>query len=179
WAIARKYPAESAFTRLLDIEVNIGRTGTLAPTAILEPVRIGGVTVTRATLHNEDIVAARDVRIGDIVEVIRSGDVIPKVLGPVRERRTGNEREWHPPAQCPYCGTALVRPEGEANRYCPNVACPGRGFEGLVHFVSKAGMDIQGLGPERLRSMIEAGLLVHGEEIAVPYDRFRQSCRPL
>lgn len=159
WAIARKYPAEAGFTRLLDIEVNIGRTGALAPTAILEPVRIGGVTVSRATLHNEDIVASRDVRIGDMVEVIRSGDVIPKVLGPVREKRTGNEVEWQPPRQCPYCGSTLVRPEGEANRYCLNLACPGRNYEALVHFASRGGMDIQGLGPERIRQLLDAGLL--------------------
>src|SRR5690606_1838055 len=160
-----KSPADEAFPRRMDIEVNIGRKGALAPSAILEPVRIGGVTVTRATLHNEDIVAARDVRIGDLVEVIRSGDVIPKVLGPVRDQRTGKEREWRPPTHCPYCNTALVRPEGEANRYCPNPACPGRGFEALVHFVSRAGMDIQGLGPERLRGMIEAGMVVNPADL--------------
>lgn len=159
WAIARKFPAESAHTRLLAIEVNIGRTGALAPTAILEPVRIGGVTVTRATLHNEDIIAARDVRIGDVVEVIRSGEVIPKVLGPDRSRRTGREVAWQPPTHCPYCGTALVRPEGEANRYCLNTRCPGRAYEALVHFVSKAGLDIAGLGPERVRMLLEAGLI--------------------
>ena len=159
WAIARKYPAEAAFTRLLAIEVNIGRTGALAPTAILEPVRIGGVTVTRATLHNEDIIASRDVRVGDVVEVIRSGDVIPKVLGPDRSKRTGNEVPWQPPAACPYCGSTLVRPEGEVNRYCPNLACPGRGYEALVHFASKGGLDIEGLGPERLRQLLDAGLI--------------------
>jgi DNA ligase (NAD+) len=159
WAIARKYPAESAFTRLLDIEVNIGRTGALAPTAILEPVRIGGVTVTRATLHNEDIVASRDVRIGDVVEVIRSGDVIPKVLGPDRDRRTGAEQPWSPPRASPFCETPLVRPEGEVNRYCPNVACPGRAYESLVHFVSRGGMDIQGLGAERVRWLLDHHLV--------------------
>ena len=159
WAIARKYPAEAAFTRLLDIEVNIGRTGALAPTAILEPVRIGGVTVTRATLHNEEIIASRDVRIGDVVEVIRSGDVIPKVIGPDRSRRSGEEQPWTPPTTCPYCHSPLVRPEGEVARYCVNVACPGRAYEGLVHFVSKAGLDIDGLGPERLRQLLDAGLI--------------------
>ncbi len=165
WAIARKFPAESAFTRLLDIEVNIGRTGALAPTAILEPVRIGGVTVTRATLHNEDIIAARDVRIGDTVEVIRSGEVIPKVLGPDRDKRSGDEVPWTPPTHCPYCGTALVRPEGEVNRYCLNLACPGRSYEALVHFVSRAGLDIQGLGPERVRLLLEAELLHDAAEL--------------
>ncbi|HET9134881.1 MAG TPA: NAD-dependent DNA ligase LigA, partial [Gemmatimonadales bacterium] len=159
WAIARKFPAESAFTRLLAIEVNIGRTGALAPTAILEPVRIGGVTVSRATLHNEEIIAQRDVRIGDVVEVIRSGEVIPKVLGPDRAQRTGDEVVWAPPAACPFCHAGLVKPEGEVNRYCPNARCPGRSAEALMHFVSKAGMDIAGLGPERLRQLLEAGLV--------------------
>lgn len=159
WAIARKFPPESAVTQLLDIEINIGRTGALAPTAVLAPVRIGGVVVTRATLHNEDIIAQRDVRIADWVEVIRSGEVIPKVLGPVVSRRTGREVPWEPPTHCPWCRTALVRPEGEVNRYCPNPACPGRQYESLVHFASRGAMDIQGLGPERVRQLLAAGLI--------------------
>jgi DNA ligase (NAD+) len=165
WAIARKFPAESAFTRLLAIEVNIGRTGTLAPTAILEPVRVGGATVSRATLHNEEIIAQRDVRIGDVVEVIRSGEVIPKVLGPDRSKRTGSEIAWVAPTHCPICHTALVKPEGEVNRYCPNTRCPGRAYEGLVHFVSRGGMDITGLGPERLRQLLEAGLVADAADL--------------
>lgn len=165
WAIARKFPAESAFTRLLAIEVNIGRTGALAPTAILEPVRVGGATVSRATLHNEEIIAQRDVRIGDIVEVIRSGEVIPKVLGPDRSKRTGVEVEWLAPTHCPICHTALVKPEGEVNRYCPNSRCPGRAYEGLVHFVSRGAMDITGLGPERLRQLLEAGLVADAADL--------------
>lgn len=159
WAIARKFPAESAFTRLLDIEVNIGRTGALAPTAILEPVRVGGATVSRATLHNEEIVAQRDLRIGDVVEIIRSGDVIPKVLGPDRSKRTGAEVPWVAPTHCPICHSALVRPDGEVNRYCPNGRCPGRATEGLIHFVSRGAMDITGLGPERLQQLLEAGIV--------------------
>jgi DNA ligase (NAD+) len=159
WAVARKYPPESAITRLLDIEVNIGRTGALAPTAILEPVKISGVTVSRATLHNEEIIRQRDVRIGDWVEVIRSGEVIPKVLRAITERRNGHERIWHAPTHCPYCHTALVKPEGEVNRYCPNVGCPGRNFEALVHFASRGALDIEGLGPERISQLIEAGLV--------------------
>ncbi len=165
WAIARKFPAESAFTKLLDIEVNIGRTGALAPTAILEPVRIGGVTVSRATLHNEEIIASRDIRIGDTVEVIRSGDVIPKVLGPDRGKRTGDEVAWQPPRTCPYSGDELVRPDGEVNRYCPNPRCPGRAYEGLVHFVSKAGLDIAGLGPERVELLLEAKLITDAADL--------------
>ncbi len=159
WAIARKFPPEVARTRLLAIEVNIGRTGALAPTAILEPVKIAGVTVTRATLHNEEIIRQRDVRIGDLVEVIRSGEVIPKVLGPVKEARTGAEIEWIPPTYCPYCHTELVRPEGEVNTYCPNTACPGRNFESLVHFASRGALDIDGLGPERIAQLLEAELI--------------------
>lgn len=168
WAIARKFPAEGAFTRLRAIEVNIGRTGALAPTAILEPVRLGGVTVTRATLHNEDIIASRDVRVGDLVEVIRSGDVIPKVIGPDREARTGMEVPWEPPTTCPFCNTMLVRPEGEVNRYCPNRECPGRGYETLVHFVSKGGLDIDGLGPEGIRLFLDAGLIADASDLFDP-----------
>jgi DNA ligase (NAD+) len=181
WAIARKYPAESAFTRLLDIEVNIGRTGALAPTAVLEPVRIGGATVSRATLHNEDIVKARDIRVGDLVEVIRSGDVIPKVLGPDRSKRTGREVAWQPPTRCPWCGDELVRPDGEVNRYCFNPRCPGRAYEGLVHFVSKGGLDIAGLGPERVKQLLEAELIRDaadlfdlGAEALVPLEGFAE-----
>ncbi len=159
WAVARKFPPEVARTRLLGIEVNIGRTGTLAPTAVLEPVKIAGVTVTRATLHNEDIIRQRDVRIGDLVEVIRSGEVIPKVLGPVKEQRTGSEVEWIPPTHCPYCHTRLLRPEGEINRYCPNVDCPGRNFESLAHFASRGALDIERLGPERIAQLLEAELI--------------------
>lgn len=179
WAIARKYPAESAFTRLLDIEVNIGRTGALAPTAILEPVRVGGAVVSRATLHNEEIIAARDIRIGDIVEVIRAGEVIPKVLGPDRSQRTGNEQPWVPPTTCPFSDTPLVKPEGEVNRYCPDPHCPGRAFESMVHFVSRAGLDIAGLGPERLRQLLTAGLIRNVGDLysltadrLVPLERF-------
>ncbi len=165
WAVARKFPPEVAHTRLLGIEVNIGRTGALAPTAVLEPVKIAGVTVTRATLHNEDIIRQRDVRIGDLVEVIRSGEVIPKVLGPVKEKRTGQEVEWVPPTRCPYCHTTLVRPEGEVNRYCPNAACPGRNYESLVHFASRSALDIEGLGPERIGQLLEAELIRNAADL--------------
>jgi DNA ligase (NAD+) len=161
WAVARKFPPEVARTRLLGIEVNIGRTGALAPTAILAPVKIAGVTVTSATLHNEEIIRQRDVRIGDLVELIRSGEVIPKVLGPVKEARTGEEVEWIAPTHCPYCHTLLVRPEGEVNRYCPNAACPGRNYESLVHYASRNALDIEGLGPERIHQLLEAGLIAN------------------
>ena len=159
WAIARKFPPEVARTRLLDIEVNIGRTGALAPTAVLEPIKIAGVTVTRATLHNEDIIRQRDIRIGDMVELIRSGEVIPKVLGSVKDLRPRHAAEWVPPERCPYCHTKLVRPEGEVNRYCLNGDCPGRNYEALVHFASRSALDIEGLGPERIRQLLEADLI--------------------
>ncbi len=159
WAIARKYPAEVAKTLLERIEVNIGRTGALSPTAILAPVKVGGATVSRATLHNESIIAQRDIRVGDTVEVIRSGDVIPKVLGPDLTLRPEGLVPWEPPTHCPFCEIELVKPEGEVNRYCTNGTCPGRAFETLVHFTSKAGMDIAGLGPERVRLLIEAKLV--------------------
>lgn len=182
WAIARKFAAESARTRLLDIEVNIGRTGALTPTAILEPVRVGGALVSRATLHNEEIIAARDIRIGDLVEVIRSGDVIPKVLGPVVAERPHGAQPWQPPEFCPFCSTALAKPEGEVNRYCPEPRCPGRNYEALVHFVSRQGLDIAGLGPERLRQLLEAGLISSAADLytltveqLLPLERFAET----
>ena len=175
WAIARKFPPDVARTRLIDITVDIGRTGALAPTAVLEPVKIGGVTVTSATLHNEDIIRQRDVRIGDLVELIRSGEVIPKVLGPVKEARTGAEVEWVPPTHCPYCHTELVRLEGEVNRYCPNSDCPGRNYESLVHFASRSALDIEGLGPERLHQLLEAGLIRNaGDLYSITADQLRE-----
>lgn len=181
WAIARKFAAESARTRLLDIEVNIGRTGALTPTAILEPVRVGGALVSRATLHNEEIIAARDIRVGDLVELIRSGDVIPKVLGPVLSERPDNAQPWQPPELCPFCSTALSKPDGEVNRYCPEPRCPGRNYEALVHFVSRQGLDIGGLGPERLRQLLEAGLISSAADLftltveqLLPLERFAE-----
>jgi len=159
WAIARKFAPEVAVTRLLDIQLNVGRTGAINPFAVLEPVEVGGVTVSSATLHNEDLIEARDIRIGDWVEVTRAGEVIPQVLGPLRERRTGDERPFRMPPTCPRCGTTLERPEGEATRFCPNVACPGRVLEGIVHFASREAMDIRGLGYERVRQFLGEGLI--------------------
>ncbi len=159
WAIARKFAPDVAVTRLLDIGVNVGRTGALAPYAVLEPVELGGVTITSATLHNEEVVAQKDVRVGDWVEVIRAGEVIPKVVGPLRERRDGSEAPWIPPDRCPACGTPAVRYPDEVMRYCPNPLCPGRTLEGIVHFASRDAMDIRGLGEERLRQLLEAGLI--------------------
>ncbi len=159
WAVARKFAPDVAVTKLLDIRINVGRTGALNPWAVLEPVELAGVTVSSATLHNQDVIAAKDVRIGDWVEVVRAGEVIPQVLGPVRERRTGEEKVFRMPRRCPACGQPVERPEEEVNSYCVNPACPGRIYEGIVHFASREAMDIRGLGEERIRQLLDAGLV--------------------
>lgn len=159
WAIARKFAPEVVVTRLLEIRVNVGRTGAITPYAVLEPVEVGGVTVSTATLHNEDVIAEKDIRVGDWVELVRAGEVIPKVLGPLRERRDGTETPYAMPARCPACDTPLERPPDEAVRYCPNEACPGRVLEGIVHFASREAMDIRGLGYERVRQLLDAKLI--------------------
>ncbi|MEP6591222.1 MAG: NAD-dependent DNA ligase LigA [Gemmatimonadota bacterium] len=159
WAIARKFAPEVAITRLIDIKVNVGRTGALAPWAVLEPVELGGVTISSATLHNEDQIAQKDIRIGDWVEVVRAGEVIPQVIGPLRDRRDGSERPFAPLTQCPICKTPSVREPDEVARYCPNVLCPGRLLEAIVHFASRDAMDVRGLGSERVRQLLEAELI--------------------
>ncbi len=159
WAIARKFAPEVQVTRLLEIRINVGRTGALNPYAVLEPVEIGGVTVSTATLHNADLIEARDIRIGDWVDVTRAGEVIPQVLGPVRERRTGHEKKFRMPDRCPSCGSKVEHPQDEVMTYCPNVSCPGRVLEDLVHFASRGAMDIRGLGYERVRALLEAGFV--------------------
>jgi DNA ligase (NAD+) len=159
WAVARKFAPEVAVTRLLDIRINVGRTGALNPYAVLEPVEVSGVTVSQATLHNADLVAAKDIRIGDWVEVTRAGEVIPQVLGPVRERRTGEERAFSMPDRCPVCGSAAEAPPDEVMTYCPNVSCAGRVLESIVHFASRGAMEIRGLGYERVARLLEAGLI--------------------
>lgn len=159
WAIARKFAPEVAITRLLDIRINVGRTGALNPWAELQPVDIGGVTVSSATLHNEELIAQKDIRIGDWVEVVRAGEVIPQVIGPLRERRDGTERVFEMPATCPACGTPVEKPADEVMTYCPNPACSGRIFEGIVHFASRDAMDVRGLGPERVRQLLDAKLI--------------------
>jgi DNA ligase (NAD+) len=167
WAIARKFAPEVAVTRLLDIQLNVGRTGALTPWAVLAPVEVGGVTVSSATLHNEDLIEAKDLRIGDWVEVIRAGEVIPQVVGPLPARRDGTERPFRMPAECPRCATPVLRDAEEAVRYCPNPACPGRVLEGIVHFASRDAMDIRGLGYERVRQLLDEGLI---RDVADLYD---------
>ena len=159
WAIARKFAPDMAETTLIRIDVNVGRTGVLTPFAVLEPVDVGGATVTYASLHNADQIARKDLREGDRVQVVRAGDVIPYVLGPVPERRTGTETPWHMPKRCPRCNTSTQRYGDDVATYCPNVACPGRQLEGLAHFVSKDAMDIDGLSYERIRQLLKAELV--------------------
>ena len=159
WAIAFKFAAEQAVTRLLDIGINVGRTGSLNPYAILEPVVVSGVTVRQASLHNEEDINRKDIRIGDWVTVERAGDVIPQVVGPVLEQRTGQEKIFEMPVDCPVCGTRVVKPESEAMHRCPNTSCPAQFFELLKHFVSKGAMDIDGLGEQWCNILIENDLV--------------------
>jgi DNA ligase (NAD+) len=159
WAIAYKFPPIQATTTLHAIEINIGRTGSLNPYAVLEPVRVGGVIVKQATLHNEEDIRRKDIRVGDTVIVQRAGDVIPQVVGPVLSKRTGRERVFVMPDRCPACGTPVVRPEGEVMRYCPNPACPAQAFRWLTHFVSRGAMDIEGLGESWCDILLRQGLI--------------------
>jgi DNA ligase (NAD+) len=161
WAIARKFAPEVAVTMLEHIRVNVGRTGALNPYAVLTPVEISGVTVSSATLHNEDLIAQKDIREGDRVEVIRAGEVIPQVVRPILEGVDPASRgaPFVMPDRCPRCGTPVEHPADEAMRYCPNVSCPGRVLEGLVHYASRDAMDIRGLGYERVRQLLDEGLI--------------------
>ena len=159
WAIARKFAPDIAETRLLKIKVNVGRTGALNPYAELEPVEIGGVIVKLATLHNEDLIINKDLREGDWVQVKRAGEVIPQIIAPIPEKRTGSEKPWRMPKNCPVCGTPATREEDEAAIYCPNIACPGRQLEGLVHFTSRGAMDIRGLSYARIHQLVGEGLV--------------------
>ncbi len=159
WAIARKFAPEVQITRLIDIRINVGRTGALNPYAVLEPVEIGGVTVSTAALHNAALVEAKDIRIGDWVEATRAGEVIPQVLGPVRDRRTGQEKKFRMPEKCPSCGSKVEHPQDEVMTYCPNVSCPARVKEGIVHFASRGAMDIRRLGYERVGALLDAKLI--------------------
>jgi DNA ligase (NAD+) len=159
WAIARKFAPEVRVTKLKEIRINVGRTGALNPYAVLEPVEIGGVTVSTATLHNFELIKAKDIREGDLVEVTRAGEVIPQVLGPVIKKGMRRGRPYQPPDRCPVCKSKVEHPQGEVMVYCPNVSCPGRVFESIVHFASRGAMDIRGLGPERVKALLDAGLI--------------------
>lgn len=157
WAIAYKFAPDLATTRLLEIRVNVGRTGSLNPYAVLEPVEIGGAMVKLATLHNFEDVARKGLMNGDQVLVKRAGDVIPQVVAPLTEERTGEETPFVPPETCPVCGTPVERPADEVMVYCPNSACPARIYWGIVHFVSQSAMDIRGLGERTVQQLLDEG----------------------
>jgi DNA ligase (NAD+) len=160
WAIAYKYPPEEVNTRLLDIQVNVGRTGRVTPFAVMEPVKVSGSTVDRATLHNEDEVKRKGVLIGDMVVLRKAGEVIPEVVGPVLELRSGDEREFVFPTECPACGTRLARDEGEVDWRCPNtVSCPAQLRERLFHLASRSALDIEVLGYEAVVALLDCGLV--------------------
>ena len=159
WAIAYKFPAERQLTQIEDIIVQVGRTGTITPTAILTPVRIAGSTVSRATLHNEDFIKAKDIKIKDWVYIQKAGDIIPEVYEVDKSKRTGLECEFKMPETCPKCHTPTVRVEGEAALKCPNITCPAQIKRGIIHFVSKSAMDIDKLGEAIVIQLYEAGLI--------------------
>ena len=159
WAIAYKFPAVQGTTQLLDIGINVGRTGSLNPFAILEPVNIGGVTISRATLHNEDDIHRKDIRVGDWVLIQRAGEVIPEIVEPIVNRRIGNEKVFYMPKTCPECGAEVIRIEGEAMHHCTNTACPAQAQESIIHFASKGAMDIDGLGEKLCQALFEQGLI--------------------
>jgi len=160
WAIAYKFPAEEVVTKLLDIELNVGRTGVITPTAVLEPVKVAGTTVQRASLHNEDLIREKDIRLGDYVVVKKAGDIIPEVVNVLTEKRTGEEQEFSMPTHCPECESELVRLEGEVALRCINPSCPAQIREGLIHFVSRNAMNIDGLG-EKVITQLFREELVH------------------
>jgi DNA ligase (NAD+) len=160
WAVARKFAPEVQITKLLEIRINVGRTGALNPYAVLEPVEIGGVTVSNATLHNADLIATKDIREGDWVEVTRAGEVIPQILGPVKDKPRGKSK-FAMPEKCPSCGSPVEHPHDEVMTYCPNISCPSRILESIVHFASRSAMDVRGLGYERVRALLDAKLIAN------------------
>lgn len=159
WAAAYKYPAEKKQTIIKDIWVNVGRTGVLTPNAVLEPVKLAGTTVGRATLHNMDYVREKDIRIGDTVWVQKAGDIIPEVVEVVFEKRTGEERKFVMPDKCPECGSDVVREEGEAAYRCTGIECPAQLFRSIVHFASRDAMNIEGLGPAIIDALLDKGFI--------------------
>jgi len=165
WAIAGKFPAEQGITKLEDIIVQVGRTGTLTPVAVLEPVRVRGVTISHATLHNEDEIRRKDIRIGDTVVVQRAGDVIPQVVRSLVKRRTGEERLFVMPDTCPVCGSRVVRYKGEVAHRCLNLSCPARIKESILHFVSKGGFDVDGFGAKLVDQLVDKGIVKRVSDI--------------
>ena len=159
WAIAYKFPAERKETKLLDIVVEVGRTGRITPTAVLEPIRLAGTTVSRATLHNEDYINEKDIKINDTVLVQKAGDIIPQVVEVIKEKRTGEEIEFKMPEECPVCGEPTVRLEGEAAVKCINISCPAQIRRGIIHFASREAMDIDGLGESIITLLLKQDLI--------------------
>jgi DNA ligase (NAD+) len=176
WAIAYKFEPLAGRTKLLDIIVKVGRTGALTPQAVLEQVNIGGVMISRATLHNEDYVKEKGILIGDTVVVERAGDVIPQVVRPVAEERTGDERAFEMPTHCPVCGEPVSRPEGEAVTRCVNARCPAQALEHIIHWSSKWAMDIDGLGEKVATRFFDLGLIRDPADI---YDLREEQISPL
>jgi DNA ligase (NAD+) len=166
WAIAYKFPAEEVVTTLIDIELSVGRTGVVTPTAILEPVKVAGTTVQRASLHNEDLIREKDIKIGDQVVIKKAGDIIPEVVNVLPERRTGEERDFSMPTHCPECNSELVRLEEEVALRCINPKCPAQIREGLIHFVSRDAMNIEGLGEKVISQLFQEKLI---EDVADIY----------
>jgi DNA ligase (NAD+) len=166
WAIAYKFPAEEVVTTLIDIELSVGRTGVVTPTAILEPVKVAGTTVQRASLHNEDLIREKDIKIGDQVVIKKAGDIIPEVVNVLPERRTGEERDFSMPTHCPECNSELVRLAEEVALRCINPKCPAQIREGLIHFVSRDAMNIEGLGEKVISQLFQEKLI---EDVADIY----------
>ena len=164
-AIAYKFPAEEATTKLLGVTVNIGRTGKVTPTAQLEPVFIAGVTVVNASLHNYDLIEKLDIRFGDTVIIKRSGEVIPYVIGPVIANRDGSEQPIRPPEKCPFCETTIIKPKGAVDYFCPNLTCPERVFRKVEFFVSRGAMDIEGMGPQTVKTLNDKGIITDEADI--------------
>lgn len=159
WAIAYKYPPEQKQTILKDIICQVGRTGAITPMAILEPIRVAGSTISKTTLHNEDFIKEKELKIGDTVIIQKAGDVIPEVVCAVKEKRTGNETEYEMPKVCPVCGATAIREEGEAVTRCTGIECPAKALRSIVHFSSKVGMDIDGLGYSIIEQLIDKELI--------------------
>jgi DNA ligase (NAD+) len=159
WAIAYKFPAVQGVSQLLDIKINVGRTGSLNPYAVLEPVQVGGVVIKHAALHNEEDIHRKDIRIGDWITIQRAGEVIPEIVGPIVSRRKGNEKVFYMPEHCPVCGADVIKPEGEAMHRCTNAACPAQAMERIKHFVSRGAMDIDGVGDKLTELLFKEGMI--------------------
>jgi len=165
WAVAYKYPPEKKETKVKDIIVQVGRTGAITPMAILEPVRVAGSIISKTTLHNEDFIKEKDIRIGDTVYIQKAGDVIPEVVEVIKEKRNGNETIFEMPSRCPVCGAETVREEGEAVMRCTGIECPAMLFRSVLHFVSRDAMNIEGMGPAIIEQLLDNKLITNIADI--------------